>query len=242
MHAPGRSKHRDETQPGANVTQSRLTLPESLTYAVAWHPVDNADMVRYAMSVAAGLASTLLLFLLMQALIKSDINPFSDSGKGEILEFVRLMEEVEVPPERKRVQPPPPPDEMPPDLPKPDFDSDTVIGVVIGPIGDKPDNEKLVGPAFEYDGEYLPIVKVEPIYPRRAQQRGIEGYVLLEFVVTTSGSVRDPEVIEAKPSGVFERSAIQAALKFKYKPRVANGERMEVSGVRNLIRFELNEG
>ena len=32
--------------------------------------------------------------------------------------------------------------------------------------------------------EYLPIVKVNPQYPRRAQTRGIEGYVLLEYIVT----------------------------------------------------------
>ena len=34
------------------------------------------------------------------------------------------------------------------------------------------------------DGEYLPIVKVAPVYPRRALQRGIEGFVIVEFTVT----------------------------------------------------------
>ena len=80
-----------------------------------------------------------------------------------------------------------------------------------------------------------------PIYPRRAQTRGIEGYVLLEFFVTTAGAVRDPRVVESKPPGIFDNAAVQAALKFKYKPKVVNGEPVEVAGVRNLITFELAE-
>ena len=90
------------------------------------------------------------------------------------------------------------------------------------------------------DGEYLPIVKVAPVYPRRALQRGIEGYVIVEFTVTKQGSVRDPVVVEAQPQGIFERAALDAALKFKYKPRVINGEATEVSGIQNRISFEID--
>lgn len=58
---------------------------------------DSANIVRRAMSVAIGLLTTLLLFLLMQSLIKSDTNPFTDPGQGQILQFMRLQEEVEIP-------------------------------------------------------------------------------------------------------------------------------------------------
>ena len=64
---------------------------------------------------------------------------------------------------------------------------------------------------------------------------------MLEFVVTAAGTVRDPVVIESDPPGVFDRAATNAALKFKYKPRVIDGEPVEVPGVRNLIRFELQD-
>lgn len=220
---------------------SRLALQEPLAILDAWGNVDNAQMARYAISMAAGLVSTLLLFLLMQALIKSDRNPFSALGQGSILEFVRLEEEVEIPPDRNPPKPPPPPDEVPPDMPEVDYDTDVTIGIEIDPVTVDPGDNGPVGAGFEADGEYLPIIKVLPVYPQRAQARGIEGYVLLEFVVTTSGAVRDPVVVEAKPPGVFNRSAIEAALKFKYRPRVANGERLEVSGVRNLIQFQLKD-
>ena len=215
--------------------QGALALPD------AWGiRLENTHALRYAISVAAGLVTTLLLILLMQALIKSDMNPFSDTGKGHVIEFVRLQEEVEVPLRRRTPPRLPPPDKMPPDMPKPEFDGKGTKGVEIEPK-EPPIEPELVRPGFKTDGEYLPITKVAPVYPRRAQQGGIEGYVLLEFVVTTSGAVRDPVVIDAKPPGIFDRAAIRAALKFKYKPKVANGEPVEVSGVRNLLKFELTE-
>ena len=98
------------------------------------------------------------------------------------------------------------------------------------------------GCGFSSDGEYLPIVKVAPQYPRRAQTRGIQGYVILEYIVTKTGAVRDPVVVDAKPPGIFNRAAINAALKYKYKPKVVNGEAIDVAGVKTRITFELAEG
>ena len=70
-------------------------------------------------------------------------------------------------------------------------------------------------------------------------QRNIEGYVIVEFVVTSSGSVRGVTVGEST-SELFERAAIEAALKFKCKPRVIDGVPIEVSGVQNLISFRID--
>ncbi len=86
---------------------------------------------------------------------------------------------------------------------------------------------------------FLPIVKVAPIYPRYALERNLEGHVLLEFAVTTTGTVRDPVVIEATPPGVFDDAAIAAATKFIYKPRMVDGNPVETAGVRNRISFEI---
>jgi protein TonB len=91
------------------------------------------------------------------------------------------------------------------------------------------------------DGDYLPIVKVAPVYPRRAVDRGIEGYVIVEFTVTKTGSVKNPRVVECEPSTIFNDAALAAALKFKYKPRIVNGEAIEVHGVLNKITFKLED-
>ena len=95
------------------------------------------------------------------------------------------------------------------------------------------------GTMAQGDGEYLPIVKVAPIYPRRAQSRGISGYCIVEYTVTTSGAIRDSRAVDCQPSGVFDKASVKASLKFKYKPRVVDGEPIEVAGVRNKFTYEL---
>jgi len=61
-----------------------------------------------------------------------------------------------------------------------------------------------------------PINKIPPVYPRRAQQRGIEGCVILEFIVTERGEVKNPVVVRSQPNKVFDKSAIKAIKGAKY--------------------------
>jgi protein TonB len=200
-------------------------------------------LVRYIFGIVLGAIATFALFFLMQALISSGGSALTEGSKFDIVDFVRVEEDEELIVKMRKPKPPPPPDEPPPDMPRPDFDSsNTSQGIEIGQVDTKVDLNVGGSGGFSSDGEYLPIVKVAPVYPRRAQTRGIEGYVLLEFVVTRTGAVRDPVVIEAQPPGIFDRAAIQAALKFKYKPKVIDGEAVDVAGVRNRITFELSDG
>lgn len=205
--------------------------------------LEQRTFLRYAVGVAIGLGVTILLFLLMEKLIESDRTPYSEPPKGELLSFVQLLEE---PPPVARIPPPPPVDlELPPDMDPPELAPIEVcekIGCgapVKAPPADPP---KVVRNGVATDGDFLPIMKVAPEYPRGAASRGIEGYVLLEFTVTSLGSVRDPVVVDASPPGVFDRAATAASLKFRYKPRVLNGQPVDVRGVRNVIRFELDSG
>ena len=194
---------------------------------------------RYLASFGLGIVITLVLFFVMQAVIATDEARLDEGAKGKLLDFVRLEEDQELQTKQRKPKPPPPPDEPPPDMPKPEFESSDISqGVDVGAV-DVDVNLNVEGGGFSSDGEYLPIVKVNPQYPRRAQTRGIEGYVLLEYIVTKTGAVRDPVVIEAKPPGIFNRAAINAALKYKYKPKVVNGEPIDVAGVKTRITFEM---
>lgn len=199
-------------------------------------------LIRYAVGMLLGIVVTFALFTLMRVLIHNDENPLNEAKNVRIIDFLRAPEDESVELKDRKPEPPPPPDEPPPDMIKPSFDSSDVSqGVDIGAVNANVDLNIEAGGGFASDGEYLPIVKVAPQYPRRAQTRGIEGYVLLEFIVTATGAVRDPVVIESEPGGIFDRAAMNAALKFKYKPKVVNGEPVEVAGVRNRITFELAE-
>lgn len=197
---------------------------------------------RYGMGIVAGSVVTVGLLFLMQAAISNEQVSLNDPPEFELVEFVRLLEDVEPVRKPPKVKPPPPPEEFPPDIPPTELDP-------TGPTGwtpfeyDQHDPDTGVSGVGEYvqDGEYLPIVKVNPQYPRKASQRGIEGWVIVEFTVTESGSVVDAFVHSSDPPGIFDRAAVNAALKFKYKPRVVDGQPIRVSGVKNRIVFELED-
>ncbi|MXY56501.1 MAG: M56 family metallopeptidase [Gammaproteobacteria bacterium] len=101
-------------------------------------------------------------------------------------------------------------------------------------------NAELSVPVVE-ETDLLPIVKVAPVYPRHALEADIAGSVLLEFSVTALGAVRDPVVLEAEPPGVFNQAALDAVGKFRYKPKVVDGEPVEITGVRNRFTFEISD-
>lgn len=185
---------------------------------------------------------TLLLLLLMVSLIEfadKELNQDASIKLPDIympevaMEIRRIIEK----PEKPEVDETPPPD-----VPQQDFDkidgNAEVGSIAMGKL--KTGLDLNIGAGLQAsDGEYLPIVKIAPQYPRRALSRGIEGYVILEYTVTKQGTVKKPVVIEAEPSNIFDRAAIKSALRYKYKPRIIDGEATEVTGVRTKITFQL---
>lgn len=108
------------------------------------------------------------------------------------------------------------------------------------------DNVGEVGGVGGVDGgaggaEAVPLVRVSPLYPPRAQSRGIEGWVLLQFTITPQGTTKDIEVLDADPKGYFERAARDAVKKYKYKPRIVDGVAVDWPGVQLVISFKLEE-
>jgi protein TonB len=92
------------------------------------------------------------------------------------------------------------------------------------------------------DQDVLPLVRIAPDYPARAAARGIEGWVIVQFTITPTGSVRDPIVVEAMPKNVFDDAALKAIARWRYNPKVEGGVAVERVGVRTIIRFVLEQG
>jgi len=199
---------------------------------------------RYLIGFILSVIVTLALLWSMQALIAGGKNVLTDAPRGNVLDFIRLKKEQQLVKKERKPHKPAKPKEPPPAMaqPKMQQSNPNVNAVNTGFSANIEADMSLSGGLSlgSGDGDYLPIVKVAPIYPRRAQSRGIEGYAIVEFTVTTNGSVKDPVVVESKPEGVFDRAAMDAALKFKYKPRVVDGIAMAVSGVRNKISFQID--
>ena len=89
------------------------------------------------------------------------------------------------------------------------------------------------------EGEIIPIVVIRPMYPREAALSGTEGWVKVEFTITEDGTVKDAQVIESDPPRIFNREAIRAILKWKFKPRVVDGVAVERKATQ-VIDFSLD--
>ena len=203
------------------------------------------NLIRMAIGVVMGVIVTAALFWFMQYLIETADRGLNEDTAGHLLEFVRLKRDESI--QRRQLKPkkPPPPEAPPPQPPTPQLDNldpnAEKIAIAAAPV--ETDIEMSGGFSLGVgEGDYLPIVKVAPIYPQRALSRSIEGYCVVQYVVTKTGKIRDPFVVEDQcTSSLFHRASVQAAMKFKYKPRVLDGVAVEVPGVQNKFTYEITE-
>ena len=196
-----------------------------------------SSFVRVLVGALVAVPVAIGLFYVMHSLINRDYEQL-DVEARKIADIIVPENEIEVNVREAKPEKVEDPEEPPPDLPTPDMDMDMDLNVVnTAPRASV--EVQISATGISGDGEYLPIVKVAPVYPRRAQTRGISGYCIVEYTVTRTGSIRDPRAVDCQPAGVFESASISAAEKFKYRPRVVDGEAIEVAGVQNLFTYEL---
>ena len=191
---------------------------------------------------ALGLAllTTVALFLTMKILVTGQDYEIEEELASLGIDFVRVARDEDLntknrapkrPSQEKPDEPPPPPKLSQPSRPNVDKASANVdLGqFALGGLN-------LNAPV---DGDALAIVRVLPRYPSRALSRGIEGWVLLEFAISPLGQAIEPSVIDADPKGTFDRAAIKAVKRWKYRPMVENGKAAVRPGVRQLISFQI---
>lgn len=201
--------------------------------------------LRLLVGMLLAAAVTLFLFWVMQYLIAPADRSLDEARRGTLVDFVRVKREAAV--ERRQIKPkkPPPPGVPPPAPPAPKLDDlkTSVEKIAIAPVSVATDIN-LTSSGFSLgvgEGDYLPIVKVAPIYPQRALTRGIEGQCIVEFTVTRSGTIRDARSIDGQCDSLFKKASIAAALKFKYQPRVIDSQAVEAPGVRNKFTYIIED-
>jgi protein TonB len=202
----------------------------------------NTAQSRFVPITGGAVAATFGLFYLMQGLVAGDSMEFPDTEPRRWIDIA--IEDIKPPVVRQldRVTPPPPVEDQPQiEIPEVESGGDPVLtaGMAprIRPLGAK---STLLQPGFS-DGEMVPIVRVLPTYPRIAQERGVEGWVTLQFTVSEHGTVEEPVVVDAEPKGQFDRAALRAIKKFKYKPTVVDGQPRATRNVRFRMVFELSD-
>jgi protein TonB len=207
-------------------------------------PINIQNDSRFLASLLLGVAVTLVLFFIMQALIDSGDQAYRSDSDGQIMEFVRIKDDESLSLKDRRKPKKPEPPKEPPPPPKmivekqvkptmnkvkidiPNIDLPTIAGG--GPfLGNWAGN-----PLAE--GDVLPIVRIDPQWPREALVEGIEGYVIVEVIIAADGSVASAVVIESVPRRIFDRNVIRAVLKWKFKPRIINGVAVERRAIQRL--------
>lgn len=197
---------------------------------------------RFAGSLLVSVLITFSLLWLMQVLIATGKKALTDEVDIDLGDFILVKRDEVTNLDDDEPEKPPEVDQPPPDVPPPSRDSfDTSQTISIGGVQTGLDlnfgDSSRIGLG---EGDYLPIVRIEPQYPRRAMTRGLEGQCLMEFTVTTAGTTRDIFAVECT-SGLFERNSMRAIEKWKFKPRVSGGTPTEVSGVQTILTYQLED-
>lgn len=207
----------------------------------------------YIPAFVLGILVTLGLFCLMQSMILNSESALPETRPLKIVEFVRLKREDPLT-ARKRILPEKPPPAQKPSPPKmktaqtdpaapgtrievPDLDlpafSARIDGSMTGGL-------QMGSGAGGGTSNLVPIFRIPPRYPMRAEKRRIEGWVRVEFTVDERGLVADPVVVESHPDGIFDRAAVQAVSKWKFKPKIIGGIVVEQRAVQ-LLEFKLSK-
>ncbi len=82
-------------------------------------------------------------------------------------------------------------------------------------------------------------VPVQPAYPYEMSRAGINGNVVVEFIISSNGDVTQAQIIRSS-NREFEVPAMQAVLKWKFKPGRKSGRAVNVRASQ-LIEFNLDE-
>ncbi|UCC13401.1 MAG: energy transducer TonB [Gammaproteobacteria bacterium] len=193
-----------------------------------------------------------LLFRFDSMLISQPKNYDKAYAGAKIVDFVRVEQEEFTRMKQRRIPKKPPPPDRPPPPPKMQMNTPQDIPTSALNI-DLPDIEMNFGAGGgpylgqwygrsgpnAPDSDVVPIVRISPRYPRQALLQGVEGWVEIEFTITAEGRVIDPVVVVSEPRKVFDRNAIQAILRWKFKPRFIDGEPITRRAVQTIV-FELD--
>ena len=198
---------------------------------------------RYAISVAVGLVITFALLTLMQSLVAQGRGGLGEKRKRINFDFLRVAKQEQTQTKERKLpnKKPPTPEALEMELAQDTSGGDQSIEIPDTMF--RADLSLAGGPTLGAgaDADVIPLVRVNPRYPPRAQSRGIEGWVYLEFTITPQGTTSNIVVLDSDPKGYFERSAVNAVKKYKYKPRVEEGKAVSRPGVQVVISFDIEE-
>ncbi len=206
------------------------------------------SLPRYLLVAVVAAFITVLLYLLMHELVSQAADNRNNDDDLPSIDFTKVKLEDELREKSRRIPKKPPPPKEPPPPPKLNVAQEQQVvnnmpmanipNLDLGMGGDGPFLGQIGQVDMGAEGGVIPIVRIAPQYPRKALMAKIEGWVKIQFTITPGGTVSNPSVVDSKPKRIFDREAIRAILKFKFKPKVVNGQQVEQVATQT-IEFEL---
>jgi protein TonB len=198
--------------------------------------VTRGSAQKLATVVLAALLINAAMFTAIRYMVINRQIRLADTSQFDLANFIRMQEQSrDVRSRRDPKAPEKPEAEQQRDLSRL---ADASRGAGVGSMSvDMPDIDIDidVGGGISLARELTPLVRFPPDYPMAAMNNKIEGYVLLRFTVTETGTVADPEVLRSEPPGIFDRAARRAVMRWKYQPQLANGEPVSVVTYTRLV-------
>jgi len=196
-------------------------------------------LVRFPTAVILALTLSSGLFWTLWTLTSVEFK--LEEVKAVRIDFTRMRQDSQTASRREeKVELEPPP--VAPDVPKLAVSSGGVDNniMTLAPTIDTSSAMTGIKLGGGSDRDVMPLVRINPDYPPRALSRGIEGWVQIQFTITATGTVKDAAVIKSS-SEMFEEAAIKAILRWRYNPKIENGEGVERVGMQTILRFELED-
>ena len=196
--------------------------------------------IRILSSAAAGLVVTSGLLYLMHYLIDTSEGAIDPGPRIIVGTLGRTIHDTEVivkEQRHKRIVDP----MAPPPIQARIDPGEKFTGIGVKPVAPPPGSDFLTPTGFQLtDGALINIITVRPNYPTVATTRGLEGHVVVRFDVSPLGTVVNAVVVDST-SSVFNRSALDAIKKFRFKPKVIDGIPQESFGLQRLFTYEMEK-
>jgi len=202
---------------------------------------NNPVFIKTSTAVIGGAAMTFAAFAFMQYLISGEQRAPVKPGGDIIVEIFQAPEDSKVR-HIQKIQPPPPIPKVPQKAPPLDTSADPVLAISdFTPVTIDDFGGDINNTINRPTGDATPIVRINPKYPSTAARDGIEGWVQLSFSISPTGEVIDPVVINAEPKRTFDREAIRAIKRWKYRPKVIEGVAQLQTGQTVQLDFKLQQ-
>jgi periplasmic protein TonB len=197
------------------------------------------NLAKFNLLLLGAAMATLLLFYTMQRLISSEVQQAPPTSTLRIADITMPDLDITVitqQPRPEKIEDPVKPPELPEITSGNNIRGASLLAFEKPVFESGEDSGTNLATA---DANAIALIQVAPVYPQRALQREIEGYVVVEFDVDETGGVISPRVLYAEPEGYFESAALRALERYRYQPKVVNGRAVKMFGVQQKLSFTL---